>query len=289
MKELYRQSLSTIKYTIFVNGVPTDAAGNVTVTVNSNILGNATKTTGKTGEYTMVLPPNYTSEEQYLDVTWSFAIGAHNFVITESYKVITPYIEWPDFYADFAQYSKTYDDYIEAEKVARYVINSFCGQKFGKIQATYDVEGNGNDGLILPERLLTLTDISWYEDPYVIYVEQDVPWELAADGWIIRKRQDYSDPDPVRTEFDTFKRNRKYFVEGVWGWKSVPAEIQEAAKILIGSYLCPDVTYRNKYLESIKSGDWRLQFSKQAWSGTGDANVDTILEDFRNYIAFGVI
>lgn len=289
MKEIHKQSLTTLKHTIFVNGVPTDASGNVTVTVDSNILGNATKTNGKVGEYTMLLPSSYNSVENIINVTWSFTVSSQNFVIEESYDVVTPYVEWIEFYSDFAGFGKTFEDYLEAEKVARYIINSYCGQSFGKREAVYEVDGSGGDALILPERLLELEDVSWYEEPNVIYVDQEIPWEQSGDGWILRKRFDYSDPSPIKSDSIRFKRNHIYFIDGLWGWNSVPAEISEAAKILVGSYVCPDITYRNRYLESIKSGDWRIQISKAAWQGTGDANVDDILKDFRSFIAFGVI
>lgn len=289
MKEIHKQSLTTLTHTIFVNGVPTDAAGTVAVTANSVLLGNAVKTTGKTGEYTILLPSTYNAVEGFIDVTWSFQLSSQNFVVEETYTVVTPYVHWINFYTDFSEFGKTFQDYIEAEQVARYIINSFCGQTFGKREAIYEIDGTGSDGLILPERLLELTDVSWYDDPGVIYVDQDVIWELAGDGWILRQRFDYSDPDPLKVESIRFKRDHIYFIDGIWGWNSVPAEIMEAAKILVGSYVCPDITYRNRYLESIKSGDWRLQFNPSAWKGTGDANVDEILKDFRSFISFGVI
>ncbi len=290
MKEIHKQTLYTLKYTIFINGVPTDASGNVVVTANNTILGNATKTAGKTGEYTMILPVAMNDEETSINVTWTFTISSQTLVVDEVYQVVTPYIQWSDFYNDFASFNKSYEDYLEAEKVARYIINAYCGQDFGKREKTNEVDGSGDSALFLPEKLIYLNNVSWYEEnTNVIYVDQDIPWETAADGWILRKRYDYYDMDPVRTDKTRFTRNHIYYIDGIWGWETVPSAISEAAKILVGSYVCPDVTYRNKYIESIKSGDWRIQFNKNAYEGTGDANVDNILESYRIHVAFGVI
>lgn len=217
------------------------------------------------------------------------SVQGRNITVQEYYVVVTPYIQWSDFYNDFSSAGKTYQDYLEAEKVARQVIDSYCGQSFGRITTTYEVDGSGDSSLTLPYRLINLLDVSWYEDPNVIHVDQDIPWELAADGWVLRKRFDYSDPDPVRSNKERFKRDHIYYIRGNWGWDGVPAGVGEAAKILAGSYVCPDITYRNRYLESIKSGDWRIQFSSEAWKGTGDAVVDEILDNYRTHMTFGVI
>lgn len=289
MKEIYTQTPIKLRYTVYVDGVPTDPVANtVSVKVNDVSIGNATR--DEAGKYSISLPSSYNAAEGFIDVLWSFNISSSAYAVKEEYSVVTPYVGWDQFQAEFAQYNQTYADYQEAERVARYIIHAYCGQEFGKIIATYDVDGSGDDGLPLPKRLLSLTDVSWWEESEnVIYVEEDITWEIAADGWLLRKRNEYRGLRIGAQASPRWPRNRIHMVEGTWGYKSVPAEIVQAARLLIKSYVCPDQAYRNKYIDNIKSGEWRIQYTPEAWAGTGDANVDDILKSFRLYPLIGVI
>jgi hypothetical protein len=53
--------------------------------------------------------------------------------------------------------------------------------------------------------------------------------------------------------------------------------------------MCQDHKYRDKYLQSIKMGDWRIQFHDLAFNGTGNATADKLLLDYRIYPGVGII
>lgn len=287
MKEIYVQAPAKLNYTLFVEGVETDAVSNPMVSVNGISIGQSTKSS--TGKYSIDLPASYNAAEGFIDVVWTFNIGSSTYNVKDAYVIVTPYIEWSEFKDLFAQYNQTYNDYRKAERVARYVINSYCSQKFGKIQTTYYVDGSGDDGLILPERLAILNDVSWDDGDNVIYTETDFEWQVVADGWILRRENEYRPARIGCDPYPRFKRNRSYIVFGTWGYLSVPAEVRQAAELLLNSYVCPDSSYRNHYIDNIKSGEWRIQYAGQAWAGTGDANVDMMLKEFRQTPMIGVI
>ena len=69
-------------------------------------------------------------------------------------------------------------------------------------------------------------------------------------------------------------------ITGKWGYKTIPAPVKEAAKLLANDYACSEIMYRDRYLESIKSADWRLQFSSRAWEYTGNVRADQLLSEF---------
>lgn len=71
-----------------------------------------------------------------------------------------------------------------------------------------------------------------------------------------------------------------FSITGNWGYKSVPGAVQEAARLLVNDYGCREAAYRDRYLESIKAADWRLQFSSRAWESTGNARADYLLSEF---------
>lgn len=287
MKYIYSNTLSSLTYNIYVNGVLTNADSNVSVTVNDVSLGNAT--TSSTGKYSKALPSTYNAENGELEVVWLFSLSSNSYTVKECYQVITPYVTWDEVYEKFTSYGKTYQDYLEAESLVRNIIDVYCGQKFMKFEAQLEAEGTGLDGLVLPNRLISLDDVQWYEELNVIYVDEDTPWEIAADGWILRKQLHYDKFDPTSPGRDKFRRNRIYFVSGVWGYECVPEEIHEAAGVLIEDYICPDQNYRNKYLDNIRSGEWRLEYNQLAFIGTGNAVADQLLNSHRRFPEFGVI
>lgn len=71
-----------------------------------------------------------------------------------------------------------------------------------------------------------------------------------------------------------------FTIKGVWGYERVPEAVKEAAKLLVNDYACSEALYRDRYLESIKAADWRLQFSSRAWEYTGNARADLLLSEF---------
>lgn len=305
MKEILANSLTDVTYQIFKNGVLTDATGNVTVNVYKDGVklvsaALATKDAGLVGKYRFTLPMSVTVglvttnliiDEGYLDVEWTFTVSGTTLSVKENYEVVTPYSPW-SYFSD-AAVPPAYNDYLECEKISRYLINSFCGQSFGKRQASYPIEGRGTDGLQLPWRLISLDDVSWVtiqlRPGNLIGLYGYPNWEIATDGWMLRAQPNSTQIDAAYRSSDLFVRNIIYNVKGIWGYNYVPGPIQEASKILIADYLCEDHKYRDKYLQSLKMQDWRIQFADAAFRGTGNATADNLLLDYRNYPGVAII
>lgn len=304
MKELLTNTISDVYYDIFKNGILTDATGNVTVSLYKNGVklidsAVATKITGNVGKYSYTLPVTVTvgssaigivTEEGEIELDWTFSIGSNTLTIKDFYSVVIPYSPW-SYFNDVGTIS--YADYLECERVSRYIINSYCGQAFGLKNTTFAIEGNGTDSLRLPWRLIALTDINWIDKnvlrPGRTIGSPNPIWEIGSDGWMLRYQPNRITIDPVYNPASTFSRNMLYNVQGVWGYTGVPGPIEEASKILTANYICQDHKYRDKYLQSIKMGDWRIQFHDLAFVGTGDATVDKLLVDYRVYPGVGII
>lgn len=299
MKELLKDSIGTIEYKIFKNGVLVSATNDVDVTVLRNgvtIVDSTPSTSSETGIYTYDLPVNFTSgsteipvtsETGVLEVIWSFSLSGNQMTVSEYYSVITPYAPWEYFYGE----NTNYQDYLECERVARYVINWYCGQSFDKEYSTYAIEGHGENALTMPKKLIALEDISWLDRDLqeINTLKPDHIWELAAGGWIIRQQPYNNYIDMVYNRNPTFTRNRIYNVTGFWGYNSVPTEVQEAAKILIADLLCQDHKYRDRYLNRIKIDNSSWDVNEKAFAGTGNALVDNLLVDYRLFPSIGMI
>lgn len=295
MKELLVNSINDVTYNIFVNGVLTDPNSSPAVVMVSIVSGGievvdqpATKTA--VGKYKYTIPSALVVSEGVLEVTWSFTINSNSLAVKEYYSIVTPYCSWDEFY-DTGRYQ--YSDWLESERVARYIINGYCGQHFGSIITTMTVEGNSNDNLKLPWRLARLDDLTWSEGNVPVAGRllsvNEYDREVASDGWMLRLQPNNVYLDPVYNPSPVFRRNVLFNITGKWGYDSVPGPIIEASKILTANLLCQDHKYRDRYIKSMKMGERSFTFSDLAFDGTGDATVDSLLADYRNYPGVGVI
>lgn len=296
MRELFVNNLSTVDYTIYINGVATNADGPVTAKAFAN--GSETGTSisvssPSTGKYTAILPMSMVAGEGEVRVEWSFTLQTNVMIVSEEYTVVTPYASWTTF-----QGKASYADFLDCERIARKIIDAYTGQFFGKISAIYMIEGTDTNGLRMPRRLMSLTEVRWqdqYTNPQVITAPSpsdgwnEYDWDISADGWILRTPRSRRKLDMVYPTKFSFKRNVSYNVNGLWGYKSVPTNIEEAAKIIIANLLCKDQKYRDKYLEEVKASDWDITFMKEAFQGTGSVTADQLLNDYRMYPGVGVV
>lgn len=77
-----------------------------------------------------------------------------------------------------------------------------------------------------------------------------------------------------------WKDDYPFEITGDWGYKTIPANVKEAAKLLVNDYACSEIAYRDRYLESIRAADWRLQYNSRAWESTGNVRADQLLSDY---------
>lgn len=177
----------------------------------------------------------------------------------------------------------------DAERLVRLVIYSHCGQKFTRARKTYRLRGNGKNFIELPNRLLQMNTFNGFASLPTNFL-------LTADGWFIRGgvrgapniKADYDGYHEINgrvyNEFNIipqwFNETNVYVIDGYWGWKSVPAEVKEAAKILLNDYACSDATYRDRYIENVAAVDWKVAFNTRAFWDTGNVKADQLLAPF---------
>ena len=296
MKELLVNNLSTVDYTIYIDGTATNADGSVTAKAylnNAETGTNLSVSSPSTGKYKALVPMTMVASEGSVRVEWTFTIQSNPVVLSEEYEVVTPYVSWNVF-----QSKASYADYLDSERIARKVIDWYTGQTFGKLATIYTVEGIDTNGLKLPRRLLSLTEVRWmdqYTNPSVITAPSpsdgwnEYNWELVSDGWILRTPRARKRLDAAYPTKYSFSRNTSYQVEGVWGYSAIPTNIEEAAKIMVANLLCKDQKYRDKYLKAIQTNDWDIEFMKEAFQGTGSVTADQLLNEYRMYPGIGVI
>jgi hypothetical protein len=80
----------------------------------------------------------------------------------------------------------------------------------------------------------------------------------------------------------------EYVVDGDFGWKVIPQDIQDASEMLIQDIANDSLRYINRYIESFDNDDFKIKFAKNWSSSTGNRVVDRILERYQKPILPGV-
>jgi len=68
------------------------------------------------------------------------------------------------------------------------------------------------------------------------------------------------------------------------GHKAVPPDIEYATKLLIDDLKCGKLDYYNRYVSSYNTDQFRIQFDKALFDGTGNMIVDKILDKYKKNI-----
>ena len=77
-----------------------------------------------------------------------------------------------------------------------------------------------------------------------------------------------------------FGQGVDYIVLLETGYRVVPIDIQDATKMLINDIKCGKLDYYKRYVSSYSTDQYRLQFDKSMFEGTGNLLVDKILDKY---------
>jgi hypothetical protein len=184
-----------------------------------------------------------------------------------------------------------------AEKVARKIIESEAG-KFTFVKKQKEAIGMGMDYLPIDERIQSLHRL--FENNRLIF-DVDNPDDYEREFKIsIDKSAIVQDHEHVnRMQYTKVWRDRAlgidfpsgfdYIVDGEFGYRVIPEDIQEACEILMQDTLSDNLRYVNRYIEKFDNTEFNITFSKNYASGTGNLIVDKILAKYKNRIRLGVM
>lgn len=292
MIEIYRNSAERL-VSLKVPLTPVGAV-DVSIYADGEFLYEVNTINAITGGYSFNLPFFLAQYDRDLDIEWKFEYIEDS--VTYQYenmtpvRVITPILS----IEEVQQISPDLDE--EAAKIVesqvRHIITSITNQSFGYYVGKKIILGNGERSIRLPDKLIDFSGIETNE-----YVYNPYAYTIKSDGWYLAQNtasllsikemppESSLDNGPVITTpyaayYSGFKRNLRYIVDGRWGYLAVPPDVKLAARLMVEDYACPEVVYRDKFLESIKSGDWRLQFNSQHWENTGNVRANMLLAPY---------
>jgi hypothetical protein len=212
---------------------------------------------------------------------WSCKIASSSFYSYTEFRVEDAYVTSSDFFSEFSDFDvpEFTNKFANTEKLARRIIDTYTGQDFQFIKnKTYKYDGNDRSKMNLGQRLNSFSSVYIDESDYTDKVEVDF-----RSKYFLKLLQQYPYPDSRRDDLQPaiFSKNTVVYVTGDWGWISVPAQITQAAKLLIVDLF--DDTRREHFrygISKIEQGNNRLEFDKGIYNSTGNIDVDILLMDY---------
>jgi hypothetical protein len=213
----------------------------------------------------------------------------------EFYELIRPYAD-PNTLGTTAS---EIAEYTTLELVARSIIDTFVAQGFYNKKVSIVGTGNGSDYFPLWEKSYRVFKV--YENNELVY-DRSTPdtnqyeYVITADKTAIQRvypgqmnRYESTAPNlPIgRGDLGYYGYEGVGFPSGYdytfivdHGYLTVPADIEYASKLLIEDLKCGKLDYYKRYVTAYNTDQFRIQFDKTMFNGTGNFLVDKILEKY---------
>jgi hypothetical protein len=243
----------------------------------------------------------FTLDDKYLTYTGNLSATVKNanddIVILTNIDVVRPYCNTD---AIAVALNITDGSEIEYERIVRYIIDSQT-QSFNFVRKEKEVVGNDSDYLPIDEKIFKLYKVYANGE---LYFDSTASFDSNLQNYKITKDQSSLTSDPGTTyenkvNYRKVWRDRyldsafadgvEYLIDADFGWKVIPSDIREASELLIQDMKNDNLKYINRYIEQFDNEDFKIKFSKNVGTNTGNVIVDRILEKYRNRLRIGVL
>lgn len=226
-------------------------------------------------------------------------------VVDSTLDVLRPYVD----YTKLGTTASEIQEYKILELVARNIIDNVVLDGFYNTKKILQTSGLGTDYIPLWDRVNKILKV--YENNVLVY-DADAPedyqfsYSVTPDRSAIQRVEsgiyNRSESQPIILPGPSgnigfygysgsdFPNGYDYtFVLDV-GYKTVPSDIEEATKMLIEDIKCGKLDYYKRYVTAYNTEQFRIQFDKSVFDGTGNMIVDKILEKYeKNITKIGII
>jgi hypothetical protein len=205
----------------------------------------------------------------------------------ETYEIVRPYVrpsELGETASEIAEYTKY-------EEIARAVIDSVVPDGFYYRKKVLKFEGSGSDYLPIWDDVKKILTV--YENNMLV---EDRQYEVSPDKTaIIEKSTDNinraesaplvlpaaaSDSLDPQFIYRGFGKTWDYRITVEHGYTTVPSDIVRATEMLIHDIECGKLDYYKRFISSYNTDQYRIQFDKGLFEGTGNIIVDKILSKY---------
>jgi hypothetical protein len=234
---------------------------------------------------TITLPGRYDSDYR-VEV-----IIDEDVVSDTTYEIVRPYVD-PTTKGDTASDISSYAD---NEELARAIIDSIVGEGFYYKKKVLNFTGTGSDYLPIWDDVKKVLTV--YENNKLV---TDREYEVTSDKTaIVEKSTDNinraesaplvlpaASSDSLDSQFiyRGFGKTWDYRITVEYGYTSVPSDIVRATEMLIHDIDCGKLDYYKRFISSYNTDQYRIQFDKSLFEGTGNILVDKILSKYTKSI-----
>ena len=237
-------------------------------------------------EFAISLSAKY-DNSYYVEITTE----SGSIVIHDTYEVTRPYVVASTkgtTATEIAAYSAN-------EELARAVIDSIIPDGFYYQKKTLEIPGNGTDYLPMWDKIVKVDSV--YENNVLVTDRTfGVSRDKTAVVVVVEGTDNRSEGAPIMlpaaasdtgvvgyTLLDFPKRN-DYRVVIEHGYPTVPSDIVKATELLVNDIECGKLEYYKRYVTSYNTDQFKIQFDKGSFEGTGNLIVDKILSKYHKSI-----
>ena len=236
------------------------------------------------------LPGKYDSSYR-VEIIKDLATVSEAILQDETYEIVRPYVD-P---SNKATTASDISAYALNEEVARAVIDSVIPEGFYYKKKVLHFTGTGADYLPIWDDVKKV--LSVYENNKLV---EDREYEVSSDKTsIIEKSTDNinraessplvlpaaaSDSLDPQFIYRGFGKTWDYLVTVEYGYTTVPSDIIRATEMLIHDLECGKLDYYKRFISSYNTDQYRIQFDKGLFEGTGNIIVDKILSKYAKSI-----
>ena len=246
--------------------------------------------TGSAGDvFSISLPGKYDGSYR-IEITDT--LDSNNILLDETYELVRPYV----MPSTLGETASQIAEYTRFEEIARAVIDSVIPEGFYYKKKVLDTVGLGADYIPLwidAKKILAVYENNVLVTDRTFEITQDKTaiTETVVDG-VNRNEQapliiPLASSDIVDANLPPLKGfpngyDYKFILES--GYPAVPSDIARAATLLIDDIKCGRIDYYQRYITSYNTDQFRLQFDKRMFEGTGNIVVDKILSKYAKSI-----
>jgi hypothetical protein len=266
------------------------AEADVTVTITDMAdlsISTSTFTESSSGETLEISLPGKYDSSYRVEIVKDLGTSDEQILQDETYEIVRPYVD-PSTKAttasDIAAYAIN-------EEIARAVIDSVVPDGFYYKKKVLKFEGSGSDYLPIWDDVKKVLAV--YENNMLV---EDRQYEVSPDKTaIIEKSTDNinraesaplvlpaaaSDSLDPQFIYRGFGKTWDYRIVVEHGYTAVPSDIVRATEMLIHDIECGKLDYYKRFISSYNTDQYRIQFDKGLFEGTGNIIIDKILSKY---------
>jgi hypothetical protein len=263
---------------------------NITVTITDMAdlsVSTSTFPDSSSGEVLEILLPGKYDSSYRVEIVSEKGTSDEEYLKDETYEIFRPYVD-PSTKAttatDIAAYALN-------EEIARAVIDSIVPDGFYYRKKVLNFTGTGSDYLPIWDDVKKV--LSVYENNKLV---EDRQYEVTSDKTaIVEKSTDNinraesaplvlpaasSDSLDPQFIYRGFGKTWDYRITVEHGYTTVPSDIVRATEMLVHDIECGKLDYYKRFISSYNTDQFRIQFDKGLFEGTGNIIVDKILSKY---------